>query len=611
MATNSRLRKILKYTFVPGTPDTPGFPGSAARPGYSYTITENVCVYYPGNYAEAEARLLALLAAQGSGYGGGGISYSGGGYACTLVQRVVSVPYQPGQAPIPSIPGTQSQTLEDFQLGWTGRAHSVAVMTGPGRFGFTVPASSVGAVVGLTRSPQSSGYGDIEFGFSVSRGTTKIIESGSDVMTLGPRPNQPLEIRRTKGNIEYWVDGALVYTRPNSSTPYVLGASLYSGGDEVTDPSYESWGEGGGAGVALPFRGYASGTGVFARGVGRMEPFAGVSSARARGEAANVMRAFAGLGGDAYAIGRGVMAPFAGEAESLGVPTYALMSGSLLPFAGAATGLTGGMGQGAGVAQPFTGFAGQGVRGSGRGAMLPFRSTVFNLTPADEAFAVSFADLSASVIGNTELFAVVNSSMEITGIVTVSTEYLADVVSAMALDSQTTLDLEIEALVQSLMRVAASASDPTLYGASVYNMDVGGSTRYTNYGFNSFAMFDGVHYGAKADGIYKLQGRNDNGAPVSASVDMGKTNFGSSSRKKLPYCYVGIASSGKLVLKVTADTETFVYTMTADNEDLKEQRFVLGKGLRATYYKLVLEGEGDVFDLDSIEFFPVELSRRL
>lgn len=612
----NRLVKNIKYTFIPGLPGSPGSPGQPGSAAYSYNYTRQVCVYSPGNYADAERRLLELLASQGAGGGGGSISYSAGGYACTTVVSTAYVPAIAAIAPIPGIPAVPSKTTEDFQLGWTGRAHSIAVMTGPGEFKFRVAPDTIGAVVGLTATPRDSGYGDIVFGFYVAHGITKIMESGVEVMNLGARANQLLGIRRSKGNIEYRVGGTLVYTRPNNPTPYVLAASLYSGGDTVTDPSFEAFGEGGGDTKMRAFRGFGGDDSPYSTGRGEMEAFTGSGSAYSRGQGVGASLPFKSRGGIAYAVGEGVMLPFTSQGESLGaVPTFALGAGSMLPFTGAGTGLTGGMGQGVGASLPFTGFAGDmpgGVaRGSGRGAMLPFRSLVYNLTPADEVFAVSFADLMASTASSTELFVVVNSAMQITGLIAVSTEYLAEVLSSMAIDDQIDLDLEIEVLVQSLMRVLASSVDPSMHEASVYSLDTGGSTRYTNYGFNSFAQFDGVHYGAKADGIYKLQGRNDAGQKVKASIDLGKTNFGSPMLKSLPYCYLGVASSGALLLKVTADKQTYVYSLTSSSEELKNQRFEPGRGLRAAYFRLVLESDGDVFDLASIEFFPVELSRRL
>ena len=45
---------------------------------------------------------------------------------------------------------------------------------------------------------------------------------------------------------------------------------------------------------------------------------------------------------------------------------------------------------------------------------------------------------------------------------------------------------------------------------------------------------------------------------------------------------------------------------------LKAHRFELGKGLRASYYDTTIMNDGGTaFDLAEIEFFPLELSRKL
>lgn len=607
----SRLAKNVNYTFVPGTSGTAGYPGRPAQPPYTYTVNREVCLFYPGDFAGAVSQLSVNV---GDLDANGNYSYNGV-YVCTNVPEYVFVPGQPALPPIPGVPPSPSRTVADFQLGWTGRAHSVAVMVGPGKFRFRVPASAVGAVVGLTETPLASGYGDILYGFQVARGITRIIESGAEVLNLGLRANQLLEIRRSQGNIIYLIDGSVVYTRPNSSAPLVLGAALYSGGDEVYDPYFEMFGEGSGESAMLPMRGLAADEVGYAIGVGRMEPLTstGTGTTFKTGEGAGVMRALRSVGSDRpYAYGTPSLEPLISSGEGFSdLPPYALGAGSMLGLTSSGNMLTGGLGSGAGSMQPMEAVGSDRPYAYGSRKLRPLRSEVYNLTPPDEAFVAARAGFRAELSSFTELFVVVNSSMQFADLIAVNVEYSADAMSSMTLGDQIALDLEIEALVQSLMRVAASSTDPTLYEASVFSMDVGGSTRYTNYGFNSFAQFDGAHYGAKADGIYLLQGRNDDGSSVPASVDFGKTNFGTALRKALPYVYVGAASDGRLLLKVTADKETFVYKLESSSEELKEQRFKLGKGLSATYYKLVLESDGDVFDLASIEFFPVELSRRL
>lgn len=608
----SRLIKTVNYTFVPGNPGTPGFPGQPAQPAYTYVVNREVCLFYPGDFSGAVSQLSLNV---GDLDANGNYTYNGV-YVCTNVPEYVFVPGRPALPPIPGIPPSPSRTVADFQLGWTGRAHSVAVMVGPGKFRFRVPVSAVGAVVGLTETPLASGYSDILYGFQVARGITRIIESGAEVLNLGLRANQLLEIRRSQGNIIYFIDGAEVYTRPNSTAPLVLGAALYSGGDEVIDPYFEMFGEGSGEGAMLPMRGLAADEVGYAIGVGRMEPLTSVATGTTfrTGEGEGAMRALRSVGSDRpYAYGTPSLEPLTSSGEGFSdLPPYAIGAGSMLGLTSSGNMLTGGLGSGAGSMEPMEAVGSDRPYAYGSRKLRPLRSEVYNLTPPDEAFVAARAGFRAELSSFTELFVVVNSSMQITDLISVSVEYLAEVMSSMTLDDQIALDLEIEALVQSLMRVASASADPSQYEASVYSMDVGGSTRYTNYGFNSFAQFDGAHYGAKPDGIYLLQGPDDEGTAISSIINLGRPNMGSMNRKGLPYVYVGAASNGRLILKVVADGQEYFYTASSSGSDVATHRFTPGLGLHATNYELEIQNDGgDAFDLAEIEFVPVQLSRRI
>jgi hypothetical protein len=150
-------------------------------------------------------------------------------------------------------------------------------------------------------------------------------------------------------------------------------------------------------------------------------------------------------------------------------------------------------------------------------------------------------------------------------------------------------------------------------GMSVWalHMDSMGSTRYENYDFNSFMTLDGKTYGVNAAGIHLLEGDTDGASTITASVDFGSLNFGNNSRKAMPYVYIGMASSGKTVLKVESDGQTYYYTARDATELMKTHRFELGRGLRSNFYGFTLQSDGRAFDLHNIEFFPLELKRRL
>lgn len=146
----------------------------------------------------------------------------------------------------------------------------------------------------------------------------------------------------------------------------------------------------------------------------------------------------------------------------------------------------------------------------------------------------------------------------------------------------------------------------------VVNIDTGASSQYEQYGFNSFFERDGEAYGVADNGIYRLEGDTDAGLQISALADFGKSNFGTSFKKKCPYVYLGVGSDGSMYLKVDADEQTYVYEMRNNSEAIENHRVDVGKGLQGNYWNFTLMNrDGADFDLDSIQFEPIVSSRRI
>jgi hypothetical protein len=145
------------------------------------------------------------------------------------------------------------------------------------------------------------------------------------------------------------------------------------------------------------------------------------------------------------------------------------------------------------------------------------------------------------------------------------------------------------------------------------NIDSGASTSYESYDFNSYAIFDGHYLGVKNDGLYLLEGDDDDGTPIRASISLGKQNFDTSLLKRPQYCYVGVSSSGTVFMKVTDASGTeYVYAARRADQQLATQRFDLGKGLRANYFTFELfNGDGADFEFNTVEFQLAELTRRI
>jgi hypothetical protein len=139
----------------------------------------------------------------------------------------------------------------------------------------------------------------------------------------------------------------------------------------------------------------------------------------------------------------------------------------------------------------------------------------------------------------------------------------------------------------------------------VVNTVTQASTRYENFGFNSFGKWDGAYYGAKADGLYLLDGDDDNGTPIDAMIAFGVQTFGDTLYKRVPTVYIGARSNGKLLLRVKDGDREYLYETRTSSPKLATQRFDIGRGLRANAFEFELYNQdGDDFELASIEVAP-------
>lgn len=157
------------------------------------------------------------------------------------------------------------------------------------------------------------------------------------------------------------------------------------------------------------------------------------------------------------------------------------------------------------------------------------------------------------------------------------------------------------------------------YIAWVLNTESTGLSRYTNYPFNSFARIGDRYYGLTSGGLYRLDGDTDDGEPISAKISTGMFDFGDRVLKGIPEAYVGYASDGTMLLRTV-----FVHPKTGEKAAAdyrlvprgaaatRENRFEGGRGVFSVDWSFELENVGGAdFELESIEFRPVALSRRV
>jgi len=181
-----------------------------------------------------------------------------------------------------------------------------------------------------------------------------------------------------------------------------------------------------------------------------------------------------------------------------------------------------------------------------------------------------------------------------------------------------TINTILSVVLPESLGVADVYASNDVLAAYVVNLVTGAVTTYSNFGFNSFAKVGNKYLAAASDGIYLLDGNDDSGAQIDASVVLPMTDLATELvpqdvLKRVPTVYLGVASSGVLVLKVTANGGTNYYSLTsATTSGAQTGRILLGKGVAARYWDFELTNvSGADFVLESITFHPVALARRV
>lgn len=148
------------------------------------------------------------------------------------------------------------------------------------------------------------------------------------------------------------------------------------------------------------------------------------------------------------------------------------------------------------------------------------------------------------------------------------------------------------------------------FTAWAMNARTGAVSEYTNYEFNSFAQVGGRYIGASSDGLYDLMGDDDAGEDIIARLRGGFMQFGGTHLSRLKAAYIATRGEGDFVLKIeTADG--VVYNYETSTRNMRSTKVHMGKGQRARYFNFELISSGQDFDLDTLEFVPIVVQRRV
>lgn len=145
----------------------------------------------------------------------------------------------------------------------------------------------------------------------------------------------------------------------------------------------------------------------------------------------------------------------------------------------------------------------------------------------------------------------------------------------------------------------------------VMNTRTGAVTEYDNYAFNSFARLGNKYIGATSAGVYELLGNSDAGTDIIAEMKGAFLQFGGTHLSRLKAAYIAASKSeDTFVLRIeTLDGD--IYDYSVDTRAGRSTKVHMGKGQRSRYFAYTLTSVGQDFDLDTLEFVPIVVQRRV
>lgn len=158
----------------------------------------------------------------------------------------------------------------------------------------------------------------------------------------------------------------------------------------------------------------------------------------------------------------------------------------------------------------------------------------------------------------------------------------------------------------------SGGKDNNTYNSYLFSPETSSITTYTNYNFTGCASFNNKALFYNKEGIYEHGGFSDDGETIKSIVGLSALSFGTTNLKTIPNIYLGVTSTDQVILKVRIDGKAeVIYKLNKFTDNLRTQKIDIGKGLKARYFQFEIITEADMFSLESIDFHPIELKRKL
>lgn len=150
------------------------------------------------------------------------------------------------------------------------------------------------------------------------------------------------------------------------------------------------------------------------------------------------------------------------------------------------------------------------------------------------------------------------------------------------------------------------------YLAYLLNSETNSVSTYTNYNFTCSTKFNDKYLFGNSSGLYEYGDKTDDGILIESRLKTIAYNLGTSNLKQIPEMYIGGLNSDKVIIKVNVDNRASVYYKVNNQIDnLHTQRIKFGKGLIGRYFQFELITSSTDLDIESLEFYPIVLKRKI
>jgi len=147
----------------------------------------------------------------------------------------------------------------------------------------------------------------------------------------------------------------------------------------------------------------------------------------------------------------------------------------------------------------------------------------------------------------------------------------------------------------------------------VVNHNTGAPSRYENYDFDAFAVIGEDYLAARGDGIYLLDGDDDNGIGIDAIATIGRTDFDEPVLKRVTAAFLGLNSAGQahLTLRTDQGVTSGPYKLRQTPAASTTERAKFKRGIKSRYWEVDIENvAGGDLQVKSAEFETIVLGEK-